>query len=47
MILECAKDSVATPYGSSNNIDEFATNVHTTNRSLEIEEIDSDSDIGY
>jgi len=45
MILECAKDSVATPYGSSNNIDEFATNVHTTNRSLEIEEIDSD--IGY
>ena len=45
MILECAKDSVATPYGSTNNIDEFATNVHTTNRSLEIEEIDSD--IGY
>jgi hypothetical protein len=44
MILECAKDSVATS-GSSNNIDEFATNVHKTNRSLEIEEIDSD--IGY
>ena len=42
MVLECAKDSVATPYGSSNNIDEFATNVHTTNRSLEIEEIDGD-----
>jgi hypothetical protein len=44
MILECAKDSVATS-GSSNNINEFATNVHKTNRSLEIEEIDSD--IGY
>ena len=39
MILECAKDSVATSYG--NNIDEFAGTPHTANRSeLQLEETD-------
>ena len=51
MILECAKDSVATSYGELgdgyNGPDAgFAMNVHTANRSkLELEEMDSD--IGY
>ena len=41
MILECAKDSVATSYG--NNIDEFAGTPHTANRSeLQLEETDGD-----
>ena len=51
MILECAKDSVATSYGELgdgyNGADAgFAMNIHTANKSeLELEEIDSD--IGY
>jgi hypothetical protein len=48
MILECAKDSVATSYGDLgdgyNGADAgFAMNIHTANRSeLQLEEIDSD-----
>ena len=51
MILECAKDSVATEYGELgdgyNGADAgFAMNIHKASKSsLEIEEIDSD--IGY
>ena len=48
MILECAKDSVATAYGELgdgyNGADAgFAMNIHTANKSsLELEEIDGD-----
>ena len=47
MILECAKDSVATPYQGKERVPDAIGNNHInkTNRSLEIEEIDSD--IGY
>ena len=47
MILECAKDSVATPYQGKARVPDAIGNNHInkTNRSLEIEEIDSD--IGY
>ena len=48
MSLECAKDSVATSYGSLgdgyNGADAgFAMNIHTANKSeLQLEEIDGD-----
>ena len=46
MVLECAKDSVATGYQEiSRGVSLHTDGIHTTNRSLEIEEIDSD--IGY
>ena len=47
MILECAKDSVATEYGSlSRGVSLHGDGIHKANKSsLEIEEIDSD--IGY
>jgi len=46
MVLECAKDSVATKYQDiSRGVQLHGDGIHKTNRSLEIEEIDSD--IGY
>ena len=46
MILECAKDSVATEYGSlSRGVSLHGDGIHSTNQSFSIEEIDSD--IGY
>ena len=46
MILECAKDSVATGYQSpSRGLSLHGDGIHNTNQSFELEEIDSD--IGY
>ena len=46
MILECAKDSVATPYQEpSIGVSLHGDGIHKTNQSFSIEEIDSD--IGY
>jgi len=43
MILECAKDSVATSYGAlSRGVSLHGDGIHKTNQSFELEEIDGD-----
>ncbi len=43
MVLECKKDSVATPYQEiSRGLELHGDGIHSTNQSFEIEEIDGD-----